>query len=404
MNLPARRGRVLWSVLIVVVLLVGVAVLGSSLLSTSAPSGSGPLGAFAFSTGLAAYDPSLGYVVWLLADGSTWTSAHGQWSDITASAGVPANMVSNSQLTYDGRDGYLLLFGGEAPFVPGYPLHYLDNTWAFEQGQWVNLTATVRGAPAPGRVGVMTYDSEDQYVLMFGGAPNTGSRPGNATNVTWMYAGGVWSNSSAPAPPPFASPSGSDPFVGFTDDPTDGYVLYYNSLVSCPGRCSITWTYAGGVWTNRTAAIAPSPYLVLLDAFTFDSTSGTVVAESGCESTAGYTCAHDYGTFSFSAGRWTDVTPTTVSTDREDNGFANDPSNSGVILAGGCCWADFSGLSLGWQDVWVYAHGTWTESEPWGGGNPSWWQNNGVWVSFAIALASVTAVVLAARTEGRPGP
>jgi hypothetical protein len=396
------RSWALWATLLAVVVLVSVAVLGTSAFASSAPSDSGPLGAFVFSTGLAAYDPAGGYVVWLLSDGSTWASAHGTWSNITSRAGIPTNMESNSQLTYDARDGYLLLFGGESP-LPAYHIHFLDDTWAFQGGRWVNLTASVQGAPGPGEVGVMTYDSEDREVVMFGGAPNQGSQLGNATNTTWTYADGVWANTTVPAPRPYSHPGGSDPFVGFTDDPTDGYVLYYNSLPGgCRLPCSAIWSFRGGVWTNRTTAFSPYPRLALLSAFTFDSTSGLVVADSTCQSTPGYTCEHADGTFVLSAGHWKDVTPPGGSPFREENAYSNDPTSGGVIIAGGCCWADFSGLSLGWQDAWVYSNGAWTESAPWGGGSPSWIQNNGAWVSLAIAVSVGATLVVSFRARGPP--
>jgi len=71
-------------------------------------------------------------------------------------------------------------------------------------------------------------------------------------------------------------------------------------------------------------------------------------------------------------------------------------------MVGGCCWSDFSGLSLGWQDAWVYAHGSWTESNPWGGSAPSWIQNDGTWAALSIAAGTGVAVAFVVRKSPPP--
>jgi hypothetical protein len=220
-------------------------------------------------------------------------------------------------------------------------------------------------------------------------------------NETWTYTAGVWTNVTVPGPPPLAGFYSDEPFSGLVDDPTDGYVLYYNALgvpasvkTASPPR-AIMWSYVGGVWTNRTASLSTAPQLIPYAGFLFDSTARSVIVAGTCVSTSGYTCEHRYGaTFQYSGGVWSDVSPSTGLPPRDFTGYVDDPSDGGVMIVGGCCWADFSGLSLGWQDVWIYAHGTWTESEPWGG-SPSWIQNDGTWLALAIGVAAVGTVVAA---------
>ena len=383
-------------VLLIALGLFSVALIGGTSLVPPAPSLQGRSFDWTFSTGLSAYDPTEGYIVWLQGDGSTWAYAHGTWSNITPTAGIPVGMLSNTRLTYDARDSYLLLYGG-APPLPG--VQPLTNTWAFQGGRWVNLTSSVHGAPPPMVLGPMAYDSEDHEVVLFGG--NIVSAPSSsfASNETWTYAAGTWTNATVPGPPSPGGAYGLDPFVALVDDPADGYLLYYDSLEGCPKACGITWTYDAGAWTNRTATFVPSPRLSLWDMFVYDSTTGTIVAQSACESTPTFTCAHAWGTFEFSGGSWKDVTPPVSPGGRDYSGYANDPSDGGVIIVGGCCWADFSGLSLGWSDIWVYSHGNWHESEPWGGGAPTWYENDGTW--FAVGLAVVSAGVVLLGMTGR---
>lgn len=335
----------------------------------------------------AAYDAAAGYDVWLFPGGATWTYGPGGWSNITATAGRPAGMGANVQMVYDARDGYVVLFGGEVAKVPFRPL---AQTWRFEGGQWTNITSAVTGTPPALLGSVMSYDSLDKEIVLFGGAiPGTGQ----GTNATWTYAGGTWSNASVAGPPPLLGSGGDRSFIGLVDDPSDGYVLYYDSLFGCPNSCGAAWGFHDGVWTNRTAGLSGSPRLVLFDAFAWDSTAGVVVAQAGCSNTSSYTCPSSFGTFEFSGGTWKDVAPATVPAGREFSSWVDDPTDGGVMLVGGCCWADYSGFSLGWQDVWIFAHGTWSESEPWGGAPPLPFYNDGSLIAFWILGTAVVSVL-----------
>jgi len=400
-NVRSRRSLALLEVLLIPAVLLAVAVLVGTI-GPSAPSSAGPATwAFAFPSGLATYDPAEGYDLWLMADGSTWTYTHGDWANITSTSGVPVGMEDNSRLVYDAEDGYVLLYGGAGGTELSHPL---NDTWTFQGGQWTNRTGEVRGSPPTAVLGLMAYDSEDRAVVLFGGsAVNsiTGSVYARATNATWSYAGGVWTNVTVPAPPPFAGFYSNNPFAGLVDDPTDGYVLYYNAL-GIPASSNpvhppepIMWSYVAGVWTNRTASLSTAPQLIPFAGFLFDSTSRSVIAAGTCVSTPGYTCEHRFGaTFQYAGGVWSEMSPPTGLPARDYTGYVDDPSDGGVMVVGGCCWADFSGLSLGWQDLWIFAHGTWTEVEPWGG-TPSWTQNGGTWLALALGLAAVGVLVVA---------
>lgn len=357
----------------------------------SAPSASAPNWSF-LTTGVpAAYDAADGYDLWWFPDGSTWTYAHGMWSNVTATAGVPTGMKENVRMVYDAQDGYVVLFGGA---VPGSPPRPLAETWTFRGGHWTNLTGSLPGSPPPRLLGVMTYDSEDREVVLFGGSgPNY-----VATNETWTFVGGRWTNATVPGPPPLGGGLGLSEFYGFVDDPSLGYVVYYDPLGYCipavPG-CPVLWTFHGGTWTNRTPVISPSLRLLPLVLFAYDSSDGYLVALSACGSTAASTCPREYGTFVFTGSGWKDVTTGLEPPGRNFASWVDDPSDGGVMVAGGCCWGDFSGFSVPWQDVWVFSHGVWTESEPWGGGAPSWWQSDGTWVG--VGLLAVAAVMVLAR-------
>lgn len=403
MRLVRRRAWIAVSVAVVVVgssLLFVVFARGGTFMATAPSAQMPPWPAIAVVP--AVYDGATGFDLWLFPQGATWTYANGTWSNITSFAGIPPNMEANTRMVYDDRDGYVLLYGGANPFSSLKGEVPLAETWKFDAGRWSNLTATVTGAPSPRVLGLMAYDSADREVVLFGGSLPHGPY---ALNETWTYAGGVWTNATVPAPPPVSGFYGIVPLGAMVDDPSSGYVLYYDGLGVCPRTaCPIAWTYRAGVWTNRTASAAPLAHFPEFEMFTYDTALAAVVAAGYCTSTALYTCAHTNTTFVWVNGTWDDVTPSAQLPYRLFTSWVDDPSDGGVMVVGGCCWGDFSGLSLSWDDVWVYAHGTWTESEPWGGSTPSWIESDGSWLAIGLLATSLApiAYVVRSRTSGPP--
>ena len=186
-------------------------------------------------SGAMAYDPSDGYVVLFggwnastfgVALSETWTFHGGTWSRATPSVSPRARVSPG--LTYDGADGYLLLFGGS---VNG---RFFNDTWRYHAGQWSNLTTA--HAPAVRDQMFMAYDAADGYVLLFGG-----EQGGPALGDTWEFSGGNWTEvfpSVAPGPHTtgtmaYDPETRSDLLFGGYDSG-----LYYND----------TWNWSAGQW------------------------------------------------------------------------------------------------------------------------------------------------------------
>ena len=401
-----RRRGVRWLVLAVTVacaaLTSGSYLLGGSFMPEAPSAASPPFPGLW--TALATYDVADHADLWFFPNGATWVYADGGWSNVTLSAGIPVNLYSNALLTYDARDGYAVLFGGETP-----KLAPLSETWTFADGRWTNLTASVQNPPPPHHLDVMAYDSEDHEVVLFGGSI-AGKNLTNY-NETWTYAAGAWTNVSAPGPAPVGQMDPNAQFDHLVDDPALGYLLYYDSLGRCSGNtsfglgsCATTWAFRGGDWTNLTPSLVPSPRIAIAAAFAYDSTSGAVVTFSLCGNSSTYTCAHESGTFEFTGTGWKDITPSSGPAPRDFGSSVDDPADGGIMMVGGCCWADFSGFSLRWDDVWVYAQGSWSEREPWGGGPPVWGSDDGFWIGVGTLSASTIAIVYVVRRIPRPEP
>ncbi len=101
-------------------------------------------------------------------------------------------------MVYDAEDGYVVLFGGSFLNLTSFHTTYYNDTWALENGKWVNLTAA-GPAPSPREGFEMAYDAEDGYVVLFGGHPGKGP---NALNDTWTFSSGIWTNITGVRSPP----------------------------------------------------------------------------------------------------------------------------------------------------------------------------------------------------------
>lgn len=89
------------------------------------------------------------------------SSTSARWTNLTLTSGPPGLM--SAAVTDDPADGYVLAFGG---LVGG---NATNQTWKFQGGVWTNLTAIAGAAPSPRYDMAMAYDPQTGYVLAFGG-------------------------------------------------------------------------------------------------------------------------------------------------------------------------------------------------------------------------------------------
>ncbi|MCI4330690.1 MAG: kelch motif-containing protein [Thermoplasmata archaeon] len=208
----------------------------------------------------------------------TWTFRAGTWSNVTASSALAPPASSTNPLAYDSADGYVLLFGTFQATVPGYSWSTsTSQTWGFAGGTWTNLTARAGTAPPSRTGGAMMGDPHDGLVVMFGGS---GAGALTWLGDTWAFQNGSWLEGFPPVAPPNRSGA------VFTYDPslTGGVLLGgTNSEGSgVPGLygpgclkyvCSDEWT-----WT-RAPASQPSVRSFTASPSTLDvGTLTTIVA------------------------------------------------------------------------------------------------------------------------------
>lgn len=281
-----------------------------------------------------AYDGADGYVVLFDSGGAaslgpesqTWSFLNGVWTELAPP--LQPSPRAGASMAYDPEDGYVVLFGGVGATGD------LNETWSFSGGRWTNLTNSARAAPEPRDSAALTWDSEDGYLLLFGGF---NSSTGNAVTSygrddTWSFVGGDWTNRSTSGPRPGVRYGAS-----LADDRADRYVLLFGGEWGCDWCANWvayndTWTYRGGTWTLHNLSINPSPtsYEVLAD----DPSSGGIVLFGGTAYGEGETNV----TWFFYHGNWTELNLTTAPAPVWGFGYSTDPNEGGVLVFGGASY------------------------------------------------------------------
>lgn len=253
------------------------------------------------------------------AGNDTWAYSNGSWRNVTR--GIAPPPTDGASLAYDSNDGYLVLFGGFEEYIgsTGRIAGWINQTWIFQGGNWKNITRPV--APPASYDGGMTYDSKDRAIVWFGGCRSSTCAPAGS-NYTWEFAHGAWRNvTKGPAPPSRSS-------AGFVYDTAGGYVLLFGGYSARGFSLNDTWTFSKGVWTNITGAVAPSPrYLALV---AYDNASHSVVLYGG-----DVAVGTPFDTWIFSKGAWSAITPSPNPTHTANVAFVYYPPAKECIFLDG---------------------------------------------------------------------
>jgi hypothetical protein len=180
--------------------------------------------------------------------------------------------ADGASMTYDVKDGYVVLFGGAYTIsAPGFTMNVDENwTWTYHAGVWKLVSP--RHSP-PARYGAaLTYDAADGYVLLQGGGARNGNCIGTcALSDTWKFSAGVWTQLFPSHSPPAAYE------CSMSYDAHLGRVVFYGGWGSSASPFyNQTWTYLNGSWTHQTTLVAPPATPDVITAY--DSRSGSFVA------------------------------------------------------------------------------------------------------------------------------
>ena len=112
-------------------------------------------------------------------DSTTWVYSNLNWSALSLSS-VPSPRVY-FQIASDPSYSGALLFGGITSASGGVAL---NDTWLFSNNTWTNITSSVNGSPSDRAYGMMSYDPNGSYLLLFGGWDGVSS---NVLGDSWSF-------------------------------------------------------------------------------------------------------------------------------------------------------------------------------------------------------------------------
>lgn len=172
----------------------------------------------------------------------TWEFLHNHWTNLSSTVGATAPPARAQAVMASLPSGPVVLFGGAAngPSIPG--------TWSFLDGNWTDVTSTSGPQPAARTAAMLAVDPAADDLVLFGGY-----HAGNYLSDTWTYSSGTWIATSASGPPGTFG-------AGFVYDSEDGYLLLYGGAITQNGQSGTTnsyWSLSGGAWHLYNPAPTP---------------------------------------------------------------------------------------------------------------------------------------------------
>lgn len=313
-----------------------------------------------------AYDPALNASLLFSGhDGfayynDSWTYSAGGWTELSSTSVGPA-AADGAGLVYDSATRQMVFFGGydadDTQFNGSQ--FFFDQTWTLSgvptpvAQPWSPVNST--GTPSARAGFGMVYDPAIGAVVMFGGCTSGHywNYSCNATNETWTYAHGVWTQ-LAPAVSPSARVQ-----PAMTYDPATGDVLLFGGASGDPSYLvyNDTWEFNGTAWTQLAPTLSPaaSGFGAVM---AYDNSTGSVVLFDSGEQYAGGPYLNN--TYTFSGGQWTWAAAGLGPSPRSGESLTYDPAIGGLLLFGGNQCQNTTGLCPNLGDTWAYVNGSWS--------------------------------------------
>lgn len=296
--------------------------------------------------------------------GDTWTLG---WSG-TAFTWTPQSPTTSpsarygAAMTYDVRDGEILLFGGCGATCP------IGETWTYTQApssNWVKCTAsscTGTKAPSARWGAAMTYDSADLFVVLFGGCGST-----CPLGDTWTFVGGSWAKLTPATSPParYDAPVANDTLGGYVL--LVGGVGANGKVLGEPG-----WIFQGNNWKAETFSNplprAPVPAARYGASLAYNLTGQYVLMFGGCQDTKIAGCGpvtNSADTWEYANGGWMWICSNCGPSSRWDAALVFDVVDNYFLLVGGCRATSVTCTSATvLADEWKFGGGIWSPLPP----------------------------------------
>lgn len=252
-------------------------------------------------------------------------------------------------MTYDSESDRIILFGGTL-------IGALSNeTWTydFNTNTWINMKP-MPPIPSTRSRHAMAYDSESDRVILFGGWVEVNYKQSN-NNETWAYDfdTNIWTNMT---PGQTTHPSARQTHAMAYDSHSDRVILFGGETGSGVILFGDTWAYDfnSNTWTNLSPIIRPTNRSV--HAMAYDSESDCIMLFGGND---GHFMA-DTWAYNYVNNTWTRMLPATYPSHRTSAVMAYDSESDRTVLFGGRSVPNFE------NDTWAYDYNnnTWTNMTP----------------------------------------
>ncbi len=269
------------------------------------------------------------------------------WVNVTASGlDVQPPASFGGAAAWDPVSNETVYFGGN---FEGGSSAASNATWVFADGAWTNITNPL-DAPTARSYPAMDYDANMRGVLMFGGI----GPDGTYLDDTWLFSDGAWTNVSSYS---VAPPARAYAAMAFDPQPEEnGSVLFGGYGPSGTGYFNDTWIWEGGAgWVKLTeSSIAPPE--VYAPSMAYDAANGYVV-EFGGYLASGVQSSQTWELYS---NEWWNVTTKTAPPAVDQAPMIYYPGGSGVLLFGGYN----STAESDSNETWLFDNGVWTKEAP----------------------------------------
>jgi hypothetical protein len=285
----------------------------------------------------------------------TWLFKAGSWTQMHVNAPSPRNGFG---LVYDPAVDADVLFGGRSP---GCPQGVCNDTWEYHFDAWTRVTTNV--SPPPRWQMSMAYDSQDGDVIMFGGlGVGTACPSSGPCGDTWQFnASAGWvqvptnvlCGTTAEGPCPAADAPSPRHEASMAYDYVHGYILLFGGWNLTTNEMGDTWEYSAGTWTELSPSASPTGRNGAALAFDYSPSYGYLVLVGGTPTA--YTSPD--AIFAWTGSSWVRTAPAAnVNPGPTEGGsMAYDAADGYVVFFGG-----YNSTFAFSTATWTYSHGVWT--------------------------------------------
>lgn len=266
-----------------------------------------------------------------------WEFSSGNW--IVRSIGGPSPRFSHA-MTFDSNRDVAVLFGGLARGgPPQYSETLCSDTWLWRTGSSWNRRP-VAGPSARGGHS-MAFDSDRGVTVLFGGATSTSVF--QVVADTWEWDGTRWTIRAGPQPRPRTGSA-------MTYDTSRRKIMMFGGQIGSQNvHIGDTWEWDGVAWMQVSSS-GPSPRS--FHAMTYDTARHVTVLFGGVTDAASLTFSDQ--TWEWNGATWTQRV-TTGPSGRLSHTMAYDPDRNVTVLMGGFVYYEIN------DEMWEWNGTSWTQ-------------------------------------------